>query len=124
MRSFLNGYGSASNKAEKDYTKKNFINSAFTLSERNLIKEKTIENKDDSKYGTAGGNPTKDKVFLLSYDDVTNRSYGFSSDYNVHDKARYIQGSTYARAMGAFWFTDEYDNEEYSGNSEWCPLCI
>ncbi len=115
MRSFLNGYGSASNKAEKDYTKKNFINSAFTLSERNLIKEKTIENKDDSKYGTAGGNSTKDKVFLLSYDDVTNRSYGFSSYDDELDKARRIQSTTYARAMSANYSV----KEEYSGNSYW-----
>ncbi len=114
MRSFLNGYGSTSNKQKEDYTKKNFINSAFTSDEKKLIKKKALENKDKS--GKKGGNnPTKDKIFLLSYDDVTNSGYGFSSDYSNYDKAKCIQGSTYARAMGASWYT----GTAYSGNSCW-----
>ncbi len=115
LRSFLNGYGSASNGQKEDYTKKNFINSAFTSGERNLIQKRTLENKDNPKYGTAGGKSTKDKVFLLSYDAVRKGSYGFSSDYSNHDKARRMQTSTYAKAMGAWWHTDT----EYSGNSWW-----
>ncbi len=118
LRSFLNGYGSASNVQKEDYTKKNFINSTFTSDERNLIKEKTLENKANPEYGTAGGKSTKDKVFLLSYDDVTNSSYGFSSDYRKKDKARCVQQvSTYARAMGAWW--NAYT--PCTGNS-WCRL--
>ncbi len=115
MRSFLNGYGSTSNSQKEDYTKKNFINGAFTSDERNLIKEKTLENKDNTYYEIKGGNSTTDKVFLLSCDEVTNSSYGFSSKYGDKDKARYIQGSTYARAMGA-WL---YIRTEYSGSSYW-----
>ncbi len=120
MRSFLNGYGSASNKQKEDYTKKNFINSAFTSYERNLIKEKTLENKDNLIYGAAGGNSTKDKVFLLSYDDVTNSEYGFLSDYSQYDKARRIQQvSTYAKAMGAWWSSYSDSREEYQKNGLW-----
>ncbi len=115
MRSFLNGYGSTSNKQKEDYRKKNFINSTFTSDERNLIKEKTLENKDNPEHGTAGGKSTKDKVFLLSYDAVTKGSYGFSSDYSNRDKARRMQTSTYAKAMGAWWNT----YTKYSGNSWW-----
>ena len=115
LRSFLNGYGSASNVQKEDYTKKNFINSTFTSDERNLIKEKTLENKDNPEHGTAGGKSTKDKVFLLSYDAVRKGSYGFSSYYTDNDKARRMQTSTYAKAMGAWWDTDT----SYSGNGKW-----
>ncbi len=115
IRSFLNGYGSTLNGQKADYTKKNFINSAFTTSERNLIKEKTLENKANPEYGTAGGKSTKDKVFLLSYSDIKNEDYGFTSLSYKPDKARRIQGSTYARAMGASFSGDT----RYLGNAYW-----
>ncbi|MGN0394638.1 MAG: DUF6273 domain-containing protein, partial [Coprococcus sp.] len=108
LRSWLNGYGNENNS---------FINKAFNTQERAAIKTKTLQNKDNPEYGTAGGNATKDKVFLLSYEDTVNPTYGFSSDSYMGYKARRIQASTYAKAMGTWW--DAYT--EYSGysNSMW-----
>lgn len=81
MRSWLNGYGSNSNSDGTDYTDagKSFVSNAFTDSERNAIKNTTLDNADNQFYGTSGGNETTDKVFLLSLEDISNTAYGFSN---------------------------------------------
>ena len=43
-----------------------FLNEAFSPRERERIAETVIQNPDNPKYKTKGGNDTKDKVFLLS----------------------------------------------------------
>lgn len=91
MRSWLNGYGSGSN---------NFIDRAFTASEQNAIKTVVVENADNPSYNTEGGKNTQDKVFLLSYDEVTNADYGFSSDYLTNDNARKRKNTAYVAKGG------------------------
>ena len=115
IRSWLNGYGSSSNIQSKNYSGNNFINSAFTATERNAIKMTNVVNAENPAYGTAGGNDTEDRVFLLSYDEVINPEYGFSSSCSANDEARQLGSSTYAKAMGTYWSTDT----SYAGNSWW-----
>jgi len=59
------------------YLKTEFYNS-FNTEEKNQIIAETIENKDNQRYNTPGGNPTKDSVFLLSLDEVV-RYFGDGS---------------------------------------------
>lgn len=47
-----------------------FLSTAFTEDECSLIDETVVTNFDNNEYGTPGGNPTVDKVFLLSIDEV------------------------------------------------------
>lgn len=47
-----------------------FLKTAFTDSERVLIVETELENKDSELYRTDGGNDTVDRVFLLSLDEA------------------------------------------------------
>ena len=47
-----------------------FITKAFTENERQYIVPVTNSNADNLRYGTAGGNPTIDRVFLLSVNDL------------------------------------------------------
>jgi len=54
-----------------------FYNIAFKNANKNLIVESYLENKDNTKGNTKGGNNTNDKIFLLSTDEA--RKY-FSSD--------------------------------------------
>ena len=61
IRSWLNGYDSSSNSYGRDYTKFNFINTAFTSSERSAIKTTEVANDNNISYGTAGGNDTSDR---------------------------------------------------------------
>lgn len=123
MRSWLNGYGSSENTYGKDYTRSNFINSAFTSSQRNAVKTTDVVNKDNINYGTEGGNDTKDKMFLLSesevYDTTEAESYGFVKVKSTYDEGRRSKTSTYAKAMGTY--SDAYSDRSstYSGNCWW-----
>lgn len=54
-----------------------FLSTAFTEDEQTLIDDTHVINADNGEYDTPGGNPTVDKVFLLSIDEVEKC---FSSD--------------------------------------------
>lgn len=119
MRSWLNGYGASFNQPKTDYSRKNFINSAFTSAQRNAIKTTSVVNNNNISYGTTGGKNTSDKVFLLSDSEVYNTDtaagYGFVKDYSTDDEARRSRCSTYAYAMGTWRST----NTSYRGNIWW-----
>ena len=124
IRSWLNGYGASVNQPGTDYSKKNFINSAFTSTQKNAIKTTSVVNNNNITYGTAGGNNTSDKVFLLSESEVYNTDtaagYGFVKDYNTYDEARRSRCSTYAYAMGTWRNHDTYaEYTKYNGNIWW-----
>ena len=48
-----------------------FLESTFSQQERERIAETLIINHDNPEHGVSGGNDTMDRVFLLSYDEVT-----------------------------------------------------
>ena len=54
-----------------------WLNSSFNEAEKNAIVETNVINADNPEDGTAGGNDTVDKIFLLSIDEVNQY---FSSD--------------------------------------------
>ena len=123
MRSWLNGYGASMNKSKIDYSKKNFINSAFTSMQRNAIEITSAVNNDNIDYGTAGGNNTSDKVFLLSESEVyhtdTAAGYGFAKDRSTYDDARISRCSTYAYAMGTWRYYDTEGLTKFNGSIQW-----
>ncbi|HHU81244.1 MAG TPA: hypothetical protein GXZ35_07980, partial [Acholeplasmataceae bacterium] len=95
-----------------------FYNTAFT----NLQKQLVITTEVDNSVYSTGYDPnayacenTFDKVFLLSYREVTNSSYGFSSDSSAYDTARQKVTSDYSRATGA----DTTTSSPYYGNGFW-----
>lgn len=101
MRSWLNGYGADKNKDGEDYSDNNFLDNAFSAGEQSAIRITNIANNDNPKYGTAGGNDTLDKVYLLSADEVTNPQYGFTSSYGS-DNARMAVNTAYTASGGEF----------------------
>ena len=126
MRSWLNGYGASVNQPKTDYSRKNFINFAFTSKQRNAINTTNVVNANNISSGTAGGNNTSDKVFLLSESEVYNTdtaaSYGFTKYYNhiIYDEARRSRCSTYAYAMGTWrYHTTDAEYTKYNGNIWW-----
>lgn len=124
VRSWLNGYGASVNQPKTDYSRKNFINSAFTSTQRNAIKTTNVVNNNNIDYGTAGGKNTSDKVFLLSESEVYNTDtaagYGFVKDYNTCDEARRSRCSTYAYAMGTWrYHNTDAEYTKYNGNVWW-----
>ena len=83
-----------------------FYNKAFTDKEKELISMQTIDIEKEVK--TLLGSKVisesiNDKVFLLSKEEITNKSYGFSNKKGEDDKARCKKVTDYAKAN----FADE-----------------
>lgn len=106
IRSWLNGYEASVNEPNTDYTKKNFIDSAFSSKQKNDIITTKVINDKNIQYGTKGGKDTHDKIFLLSESEVYNtqeaKMYGFKEDYTISDEARRSHSSEYAHIMGDY----------------------
>lgn len=72
----------------RDWLNGEFYTSSFNTAEQNLIKTTKVKNKNNPIYGTSGGKTTKDKIFLLSYEDVVNTKYGFNAQDQAYDVNR------------------------------------
>ncbi len=100
IRSWLNGYDASCNTNGVDYSSDNFIDKAFTSAEKEAINQTAVVNNDNPDWGTDGGNDTKDKVFLLSIEEVTNPDYGFLSDASECDNAKIRKNTAYVANGG------------------------
>ncbi|GHU79955.1 hypothetical protein FACS1894191_3980 [Clostridia bacterium] len=80
-----------------------FLNEEFYFSfgeaDRSRIVEVVNENPDNPWDGTNGGDPTKDRIFLLSIDEVV-RYFGDSGK---------LQTKQFGPKGEAWWFDDQYD---------------
>lgn len=89
-----------------------FYNATFTDDERALIKTSHIENS--RVYDNCSMNfDTDDKIFLISYGDVTSPKYGFDYETVYTDSARLLKGTDYALCQGL------QIPSKYSGMSSW-----
>lgn len=121
LRSWLNGYGATQNIDQLDYSSNNFIDTAFTEAQKAMLQNTTLENKSMATLvpelktssnvqvstWAENGESTTDKIFLLSYDDIKNRKYGFHSIYNEdlvewlrsdNDVNRKLSATAYAKS--------------------------
>ena len=123
-------YGNGSNNYEdseiRSFLNNDFYNLAFTLGNSH-IQTTTVNNSastTDSIENPYACEETKDNVFLPSYQDYINSSYGFSTSTNSTD-TRYCKTTDWARARGTRCYLSEpYLNYGYywtrspnSGNS-------
>ena len=72
----------------RKWLNEDFLATAFTDREQKKIPTVTNENPDNEEFGIAGGNVTRDQVFLLSYPEAKKylnleNGYGISTDYAV-----------------------------------------
>ena len=104
-----------------------FLNDAFSPSEQAKITNSTVSNYNSPAYGTYGGNDTKDKVFLLGYNDIIryfhltpNSSWGNGAPFYKGD-ACCCRPTPYAVARGVYlndaWVGTDY--EKYTVFCEW-----
>ena len=118
VRAYLNGlsYSNASNSTVSTYQNKGFLYSAFGESARDLILNRSVDNSLVSIYPSGTTSPaasdytcnnTSDKVFLMSVNEVTTTSYGFSTGTSS-DPARERKPTDYALATGAYKSSDGY----------------
>ncbi|NLX82379.1 MAG: TIR domain-containing protein [Clostridiales bacterium] len=71
-----------------------FLNTAFSEEEQGAILTTNLQNEANPQYNTKGGNPTEDKVFLLSIAEAESL---FGSDAD-----RVAKNTDYAKAQGAY----------------------
>ena len=87
----------------RNWLNNEFINSAFLANERSAIPSVTVKAEGGVRSGVDGGNDTTDKVFILSFSEVSGK-YGFRSvddldSYGDHDEAKKCDMTNYAYAF-------------------------
>ena len=96
-----------------------FLNRAFSETERKAIEPTHVENSPNALYGTNSGPDTQDYVFILSNNEVFASSlasdYGFYAGSGIDDPARRFRSTLYAKCRGAWWSSVT----GYRGNSFW-----
>ena len=90
----------------RSWLNNSFYNTAFNAGEQDAIVIQDVVNDDNPKYGTEGGNNTKDHICLLSIGEVMNAIEPVSCRIKISD---------FAHAKGVFRNT----NSAYEGNSGW-----
>ncbi len=102
----------------RSWLNETFYETAFTEYEKQLVQTTLVDNSaattasSTNSYACAN---TNDKVFLLSYQDVMNSSYGFSTSSSSYDTARQLKSTAYAKSQGCYASTES----SYSGNGWW-----
>ena len=99
---YANDYATSS---IRKWLNEDFYNTAFTSSQKQNILPTTLDNSaystDYSKYDSVS---TTDNVFLLSYSEAQNTSYGFT-DNTSSTETRKAVGTDYAKAQGLWVYS-------------------
>ena len=80
-----------------------FYNTAFGELQQALILTTEVDNSKQSTCSTINRyacDNTNDKIFLLSYQEAVNSTYGFDSNFSANDAMRRMLASDYSRATG------------------------
>lgn len=117
-------YTNFANDYESSFIRKwlncDFYNIAFTNNEKKRISNTNISNngyytsKGIAGYEKLDSKSTSDNIFLLSYNEAVNNSFGFCSNSSDFDIARRTYGTDYAKAQGLHVYPSDY-----KGNSYW-----
>ena len=91
----------------RSWLNKDFYDDAFSANDKTAIIETDVVNDDNTAYETDGGNNTKDKVFLLSLDEVKNSSYGFNENLQTDDQGRTARPTTFVKSALSIPHADE-----------------
>ncbi len=104
----------------RSWLRDTFYETAFNAAAQSLIETTEVDNSaastesNDNPYACEN---TQDKVFLLSYQEILNTSYGFNSSASAYDAARQLQSTDYAKSQGVN--VRDYYNSVYDGNGWW-----
>ncbi|MDR0818076.1 MAG: DUF6273 domain-containing protein [Oscillospiraceae bacterium] len=117
------------NSSIRKWLNDEFYNSVFSDSQRAAILETDIENKANPNTGVGGGVNTKDKVFLLSYDEA-NKYFSNDGSREAEYNATEAQYSALAKALADksvsenWYYKVTYDEaigelSSYVGYTDW-----
>lgn len=84
----------------RNWLNSDFLNNAFNVLEKNMIVASNNKSEDNALYGTASGNDTYDKVFILSNSEV--------KELLKTDKERSCKSTDYAKSQGALTSSSDY----------------
>lgn len=88
----------------REWLNRDFYNTAFSEEEQNIINYTKIDNKAyDVKYSEYDSSATKEKLFLLSYEEVITSSSNFADS-----SARMALSSDYSRVQGLSLTSSKY----------------
>ncbi len=102
------GVSSSNNYAQstiRAWLNETFYNMVFNEMQKQIILTTEVDNSAKSAgyaLSDLGCENTFDKLFLLSYQDMINSTYGYSSDSSVKDAARQKKTTDYAKVQGAY----------------------
>lgn len=93
------------NSTLREWLNKKFYKTAFNKNEQKLIKTTKLDNYDNPYTKAKAGEDTKDKIFILSLIEATDKKYGFKEDYSVADPKRTVESTEYASVISSgFWY--------------------
>lgn len=111
------------NSSIRQWLNNDFYNTAFSSEQKSNILTSALNNDGyytltgTTGYETLDSASTNDKVFLLSYNEVLNSNYGFSTSSGTYDSARQLKGSDYAKSQGLYVYHSS--GSSYDGCSYW-----
>ena len=117
---YANDYASSSIRY---WLNNDFFNTAFWDSQKTNIKTTMLNNNcyltliGHSGFEKYDSKNTQDKVFLLSYNEVLNSSYGFNVAWDNYDSNRQKKPTDYAKCQGSGGIKD--NRNAYNGYSTW-----
>ena len=113
IRNWLNGLSDDGYKLPELCSCSSFVDTAFTLSEKNAIYDTIVKNDSTTVPFDREGNDTLDKVFLLSYSEILDPQYGFTSEYDAPDKAKRADDTEFVVS------SENYHATSYAENAWW-----
>ncbi len=91
----------------------NFYNSAFSVEQMEIIKTSCIKNPASSpEFSMCESPDVNDKIYLLSYDDLTNEHFGFPSDATAQNDSRTVGFSDYSLSQG-LWIPSGFNSPQW-----------
>ncbi len=112
---YANDYASSSLRL---WLNNDSYNTAFTTEEKSEIQTSLLDNScSDTSRPKYDSDSTSDKIFLLSFGETIDSSYGFSADRSDADVLRRAKGTDYAKSQGLAVYDDW--GHEYYGYSSW-----
>ena len=90
----------------REFLNNSFLNSAFIAKQQESILITEVDNSDSTTASSSNSyvcENTFDNIYLLSYQDMLNTSYGFSSSSVEYDEDRRAIVTDYAKATGCWW---------------------
>ena len=107
LRAWLNG---TCDESTRVYSAPSFPETAFTETELRAVIISTVNNAGNYYFGTSCGSGTRDRVFLLSEEELFSSEkaerYGFRASDAVADYGRRIKPTAYAKARGVWSSAD------------------